>query len=214
MEKLRNGQIARCQRKECKGSSQENGKSKKKSLVKPDIVFFGESLPSIFFSSLKSLSSCDLLLVWGTSLQVQPFASIVNRVPSSCPRVLFNLEKVGELADFSGGGGMMGRMNEEGFDFDGATVGGKDKTRDLFVEGKCDENVLELVKLCGWEVSALERRPHFCSHFTIMRFCSLTPVISLSTLRNCRKNSNLSPKRSMLKLNALGPKQLVKSLQP
>lgn len=55
---------------------------------------------------------------------------------------------------------MFARMNEEGFDFDGATVGGKEKTRDLFVEGKCDENVIELVKLCGWEVSR-KRRDRF-----------------------------------------------------
>lgn len=46
---------------------------------------------------------------------------------------------------------MFSRMNEKGFDFDGATTGGKKNTRDLFVEGRCDDNVIELVKLCGWE---------------------------------------------------------------
>lgn len=38
MSKLRNGEVARCQRSECRGRSQEDGKSKEKSLVKPDIV--------------------------------------------------------------------------------------------------------------------------------------------------------------------------------
>ena len=61
---------------------------------------------------------------------------------------------------------MFARMNEEGFDFDGATVGGKEKARDLFVEGKCDENVIELVKLCGWEVSRKRRSP-----FSLLLLC-------------------------------------------
>jgi NAD-dependent SIR2 family protein deacetylase len=44
-------------------------------LVKPDIVFFGESMPPRFFASATTdLPACDLLLVVGTSLQVFPFA--------------------------------------------------------------------------------------------------------------------------------------------
>uniref|UniRef100_H2SKP7 NAD-dependent protein deacetylase n=1 Tax=Takifugu rubripes TaxID=31033 RepID=H2SKP7_TAKRU len=50
------------------------------SLVKPDIVFFGENLPLRFFTSVKSdFPRCDLLIIMGTSLQVQPFASLVSR---------------------------------------------------------------------------------------------------------------------------------------
>ncbi len=37
---------------------------------------------------------CDLLVVMGTSLVVQPFASLVDRVPPDCPRLLINREKV------------------------------------------------------------------------------------------------------------------------
>ncbi|KAI1229605.1 hypothetical protein IHE44_0011796 [Lamprotornis superbus] len=49
-------------------------------LVKPDIVFFGESLPSRFFALLESdFEKVDLLLIMGTSLQVQPFASLISR---------------------------------------------------------------------------------------------------------------------------------------
>ena len=45
-------------------------------LVKPDIVFFGEQLPPRFFRQLQTdLPRCDLLIVMGTSLAVQPFAS-------------------------------------------------------------------------------------------------------------------------------------------
>ncbi|KAK1119043.1 NAD-dependent protein deacetylase sirtuin-2 [Acipenser oxyrinchus oxyrinchus] len=50
------------------------------SLVKPDIVFFGESLPARFSSSLRSdFPRCDLLIIMGTSLSVQPFASLVMK---------------------------------------------------------------------------------------------------------------------------------------
>ena len=42
-------------------------------LVKPDIVFFGENLPPRFFSLLKDdFPRCDLLVVMGTSLTIQP----------------------------------------------------------------------------------------------------------------------------------------------
>lgn len=38
---------------------------------------------------------CDLLLVIGTSLKVQPFASLINKVSRTTPRVLINKEAVG-----------------------------------------------------------------------------------------------------------------------
>uniref|UniRef100_A0A8C2ECE2 NAD-dependent protein deacetylase n=1 Tax=Cyprinus carpio TaxID=7962 RepID=A0A8C2ECE2_CYPCA len=67
------------------------------SLVKPDIVFFGENLPARFFTTMKmDFPRCDLLIIMGTSLQVQPFASLVNRVSNSCPRLLINMEKTGQ----------------------------------------------------------------------------------------------------------------------
>lgn len=62
-------------------------------LVKPDIVFFGESLPSRFGELMLSDfedGSVDLLLVLGTSLTVAPFNSLLRRVPLSVPRVLIN----------------------------------------------------------------------------------------------------------------------------
>lgn len=58
-----------------------------RSLVKPDIVFFGESLPDRFFQCCQSdLRGADLLIVMGTSLQVQPFASLMSaqRQPLVC----------------------------------------------------------------------------------------------------------------------------------
>lgn len=49
-------------------------------MVKPDIVFFGENLPPRFFSCMQSdFSKVDLLIIMGTSLQVQPFASLISK---------------------------------------------------------------------------------------------------------------------------------------
>ncbi|XP_064359043.1 NAD-dependent protein deacetylase sirtuin-2 [Dromaius novaehollandiae] len=88
------------------------------SLVKPDIVFFGESLPSRFFTLLQSdFQKVDLLLVMGTSLQVQPFASLVGRVPSSTPRLLINKEKTGQSDPFMS---LMGFGSGMDFDSDKA----------------------------------------------------------------------------------------------
>jgi len=50
-------------------------------LVKPNIVFFGEALPEAFHRKLGDLAEADLLFIIGTSLQVQPFASLTYFVP-------------------------------------------------------------------------------------------------------------------------------------
>lgn len=94
-------------------------------LVKPDIVFFGEGvsagpihvesptseadshalfdikLPDEFGEAATWLAHADLLIIMGTSLTVYPFAGLRNRVPESCPRVLINLDKVGEIGSRS-----------------------------------------------------------------------------------------------------------------
>lgn len=92
-------------------------------LAKPDIVFFGESLPDKFHASIPSLQEADLLIVIGTSLTVYPFASLVYFVPEDCPRVLINLVEVGDF----------------------------DKADDLVFTGKCDEIVRALCGELGWE---------------------------------------------------------------
>jgi len=95
-----------------------------KGLVKPDIVFFGESLPPSFHGSLAKLKDADLLIVIGTSLTVQPFASLISMVSGKCPRVLINLDKVGGIGS------------------------GKN---DLVLLGKCDDIIRDLAKELGWE---------------------------------------------------------------
>lgn len=156
-EKVTAGQVAYCPQESCQRKTGGQG-----GLVKPDIVFFGEGLPDRFFACLDDLKKADLLIVVGTSLQVQPFASLVDAVHPSCPRILLNLERVGEIASYGSGGaggldrffgGMRGAMNEKGFDFEGWTLPkdkGKEHIRDVFWEGKCDEGVEELARELGW----------------------------------------------------------------
>ncbi|KAF7298738.1 NAD-dependent protein deacetylase [Mycena indigotica] len=102
----------RCERKSCGG------------LIKPDIVFFGESLPDDFIAAIPKVAQADLLIVMGTSMTVHPFAGLAERTTSACPRVLINLERVGNI----------GR-----------------RPKDTVLLGKCDEVVLELCKALGWE---------------------------------------------------------------
>ncbi|KAK0202078.1 class I sirtuins SIR2 family protein [Desarmillaria ectypa] len=109
-ENIRNKEIAFCEK--CRG------------LVKPDIVFFGESLPDKFIHAIPSVKMADLLLIIGTSLTVHPFASLAGLAEPLCPRVLVNLEKVGDL----------GRRPD-----------------DVLLLGKCDEVVRDLCRELGWE---------------------------------------------------------------
>ncbi|CAG8542270.1 9966_t:CDS:10 [Paraglomus brasilianum] len=107
-----------------------------KGIVKPCITFFGESLPDKFFRHLQDFSVCDLLIVIGTSLQVQPFAGLIDNVDSDVPRLLIN-------RDAAGVHGISGY----GFDFEGKYK----YVRDVFYKGSCDEGVRKLADLCGWK---------------------------------------------------------------
>lgn len=164
-EKVMAGQVAYCPHSSCQ-KLQSKGSNKNMCLVKPDIVFFGEGLPERFFQSLSDLKKADLLIVMGTSLQVHPFASLVNHVAPNCPRLLLNLERVGEIASYGEtGSGMRGLMNEDGFDFEGCTLPsskGKEHIRDVFWKGKCDDGVLQLAKELGWEEELLRLHNETC----------------------------------------------------
>ncbi|KAG0210860.1 NAD-dependent protein deacetylase sirtuin-2 [Mortierella sp. GBA30] len=106
-------------------------------LVKPTITFFGEMLPSRFGDlSQVDFKKCDLLIVLGTSLQVEPFNRLITKVSPSCPRLLINRDKAGEDM-------------HSGFDFDDKwkyTI-----KRDAVFLGNCDDGVRKLAQLCGWE---------------------------------------------------------------
>jgi NAD-dependent histone deacetylase SIR2 len=92
-------------------------------VVKPDIVFFGEALPEAFFSNRTLPQEADLCIVMGTSLSVQPFASLPGFCRDGVPRVLINLERVG---------GMGSRPD------------------DVLILGDCDAGVRKFAGAMGW----------------------------------------------------------------
>lgn len=104
-------EVPRCADKKCGG------------LVKPDIVFFGEQLPEAFHENKDVPAIADLVLILGTSLTVQPFASLPEFAKESTPRVLFNLERVGSLGT---------------------------RPDDVLVLGDCDSGVRKLADELGW----------------------------------------------------------------
>lgn len=93
-------------------------------LVKPDIVFFGEQLPEEFHKNRSLPSAADLCIVMGTSLSVQPFASLPSFCEEGVPRVLINLERVGGLGS---------------------------RADDVLILGDCDAGVRKLATALGWE---------------------------------------------------------------
>ncbi|XP_029978107.1 NAD-dependent protein deacetylase sirtuin-3-like isoform X1 [Sphaeramia orbicularis] len=94
-------------------------------VVKPDIVFFGEELPVHFFKYLTDFPMADLLIIMGTSLEVEPFASLAGAVRGSVPRLLINRDRVGPF------------------------VGGR-RHRDVVQLGDVVQGVQALVDAVGW----------------------------------------------------------------
>ena len=108
---------------------------------------------------MSDFKDADLLITIGTSLKVHPFASLIDRVDDECPRLLINLESVGEIDEEEAyaGGTMFGRYREDGFDFNGLANGGKQNARDVRWLGQADTGVRELAQLLGWEKELDER---------------------------------------------------------
>ena len=59
-------------------------------LCKPDIVFFGESLPENFFKNVALLKKADLAFIMGTSLMVAPFNYFAETFLKNVPLVCIN----------------------------------------------------------------------------------------------------------------------------
>lgn len=117
-QKIKEGKIPRCEK--CGG------------LVKPDIVFFGESLPQRFHQLVEEdfdHDTCDLVIIMGTSLLVGPFNQLPMMAPRKVPRLMLNMTPAGNF-QYS--------INQPPF-------------RDAFWQGPCDDGVLELARHLGWE---------------------------------------------------------------
>ncbi|GES64449.1 NAD-dependent deacetylase sirtuin-2 [Aspergillus terreus] len=109
-EAIAKGEVPRCA--QCQG------------IVKPDIVFFGESLPADFFENRTLPEQADLCIIMGTSLSVQPFASLPAFCRDGIPRVLVNMERVGGLGS---------------------------RPDDVLLLGDCDAGVRKFARALGWE---------------------------------------------------------------
>ena len=110
-EGIEKGEIYYCP--ECKGP------------CKPNVVFYGESLPQRFFEKLQECKDVDLIIIMGTSLKVQPFASIPYLTNPKADILVINMEKVG------------------GYDFH------RLYSNSLIIEGKTDESVIKLLNDCN-----------------------------------------------------------------
>jgi len=66
-----------------------------KAIIKPDIVFFGESLPVDFHRTISiDKDKCDLLIVMGSSLKVKPVSLVSDLLPAHIPQILINRERL------------------------------------------------------------------------------------------------------------------------
>ncbi|KAI1436411.1 DHS-like NAD/FAD-binding domain-containing protein [Xylaria sp. CBS 124048] len=105
------GTTPTCVRKGCDG------------LVKPDIVFFGEPLPHAFHNNLMVMEEADLVIVGGTSLTVHPFARLPSMAQDGVPRLLLNMERVGDFGT---------------------------RADDVLCLGECDDGIRKLADELGW----------------------------------------------------------------
>ncbi|EAW12410.1 SIR2 family NAD-dependent protein deacylase [Aspergillus clavatus NRRL 1] len=110
-EAIAKGVVPYCQVPDCGGP------------IKPDVVFFGQSLPAEFEDEEKKVPEADLMIVMGTSLKVAPCSRLPGQVREGVPRVLINREKAGDVGV---------------------------RPNDLCILGDCDDGVRKLADILGW----------------------------------------------------------------
>lgn len=114
-----------------------------KGLIKPDVKFFGERLDARFFRLVKEdFPKCELLIIIGSSLSVMPFAQLVHKVPSRCPRLYINRTKSGHDIP------AIFRLLRPST---GLLYDRKDNVRDVAYLGDSDEACLKLATLLNWK---------------------------------------------------------------
>ncbi|XP_065340924.1 NAD-dependent protein deacetylase sirtuin-2-like [Cloeon dipterum] len=106
-------------------------------VVRPDIVFFGEDLTDRFTElGGNDLFECDLLIILGSSLEAQPFSSLVDKARSMVPRVLIN-RKIPPL----GNPVLWGK---------GLSTGWNMSALDVTFQGECDVGCAKLAEAMDW----------------------------------------------------------------
>ncbi|KAF3688958.1 NAD-dependent protein deacetylase sirtuin-3, mitochondrial [Channa argus] len=138
--------------------------------VKPDVVFFGEDLPQKYFLHTEDFPKADLLIIMGTSLQIEPFASLVNTVRSNVPRLLLNRHAVGP--------------------FEKVTL----RKRDHMELGDLEDTVRRFAEMLGWnsEIEELMRSQETESILTLIS-CPL----SVTAQTNCHSRGAPEPQCRM-----------------
>ncbi|KAF2189545.1 SIR2-domain-containing protein [Zopfia rhizophila CBS 207.26] len=93
-------------------------------IMKPDITFFGEQLPSNFFDRLRThdKDKVDLVIVMGTSMKVAPVSEIPNFLPPDVPQIYISRDPVHHI------------------------------NFDINLLGDCDAIVGELARRAGWDL--------------------------------------------------------------
>ncbi|KAF9570744.1 NAD-dependent histone deacetylase sir2 [Mortierella alpina] len=115
-----------------------NSHGTKRPLMKPDIVFFNEKLPTLFEEYLEEdRNKVDLLIVIGSSLKVAPVGDIMHQLPRHVPQILINRTPI---------------IHSE---------------FDVQLLGNCDVIVAELCRMVGWELKH-EKLPGGTSHVADM----------------------------------------------
>jgi NAD-dependent deacetylase sirtuin 2 len=125
----------------------------KEGIIKPNVVFFGEGLPAVFFENVKDdLEEADLLIVMGSSLEVSPCNNIPAGVGPNCVRVLINLGPVAEIEK------EVYYKDADDKLYDSAEISSphlfKFKSelnrRDIFIGGDCQKTCRQIIDALGW----------------------------------------------------------------
>ena len=93
---------------------------------KPKIVLYNEDLPEIFYEKADYAKECDVGIIIGTELVVDPFSRLTNKFNKNSWVVIINKTFVG--------------------DFDCYNIFNKQ----LFLEGYCDDIIKQILLDCGW----------------------------------------------------------------
>jgi NAD-dependent histone deacetylase SIR2 len=93
---------------------------------KPKIVLYNEDLPEIFYEKADYAKECDVGIIIGTELVVDPFSRLTNKFNKNAWIVIINKTFVG--------------------DFDCYNIFNKQ----LFLEGYCDDIIKQILIDCGW----------------------------------------------------------------
>ncbi|KAF2198657.1 SIR2-domain-containing protein [Delitschia confertaspora ATCC 74209] len=93
-------------------------------VMKPDITFFGEALPTDFFDRLRDVDrdKVDLVIVIGTSMKVAPVSEIPNFLPRDVPQIYISRDPIAHI------------------------------NFDINLLGDCDTVVAELARRAGWDL--------------------------------------------------------------